>query len=965
MFHQGPQINVILTDDEQKGTRIDATHEKRKLIEPMKGIKKRASSDLIVLVLGTPIEKQASSSLMDLVLELAEIEKAAQVWRPRIPGAKALLTPWKVAPEKPPKPKVPKPTPTTVERAFRRPKEIEGVGYTRTPEGKIELVEPGRGPAPKGFEFIRKREVVHPPEPGEKPVVKKVRTPARELLKKVPLIGRKLKGKGIEMEFPSEKAFQARRAKPVAHPLEVPAQVGRMAQRALGRGWETVKKVRHAPIIGAFGRKGAIARYERQMPTVQRDVLSELKKQEATLKGKELKGLQATIKRIEKAYAPKKEVAPELKGVPPKMRGKEGVEFIKERAIPAAETWKHFRGQSPEQQARMVQQSGLYVRGRKGGERKASLDEAREAIKEYRKTGKITGDLRGTLGEAWHAHEPLVTKKTPEWFKKKKGEPVVVPASAEAIAKAERAKAFGVGIKGKGREIRREYGADVRRKRLEEEGRAAVKEKPVPLTSQQKREQAVKEMKEREAAKKVAPPPTAAPIAIPKTVGELRGMAAAGTIHNVTPDQIKSIMKGHAAEPAEKAMLERQFLHQQRESGAAAQRKKAVGEGLERAAGPPEPKVAPGEAARKKELEGMLAETVKSTGSAVPMAQNMLANAVALPPGPESDARRIRLQKFYEDVQKVPPAGAKSKFMEHMKKYPEDLQLTSAPPAGAGVSVVETGGPAVQPYAAPKMVMSAADKGAMKDAKKWVKEVKKIYPEFNPEDVAHFEYAKSQVPLSPNAEKAFVRSAAPPAPATTRTFAAGPETGIPAVSEAAQREMQAKAKGEAMGILPPTTVATGAEPPTTGAGVQGYPITYRPETGGPPATPEGMASQQQRMTDIISGRQTPQLQALMEQGGVKPGGGMVEGMAGIAPWILMPSLLGAMGFEGTLSQLLGYAAIPSIQGRVQTWMGRDPEAIRRVQEAYIKGLKSVPAGGKGGAAPIPPAAGPAAAGQVM
>jgi hypothetical protein len=121
------------------------------------------------------------------------------------------------------------------------------------------------------------------------------------------------------------------------------------------------------------------------------------------------------------------------------------------------------------------------------------------------------------------------------------------------------------------------------------------------------------------------------------------------------------------------------------------------------------------------------------------------------------------------------------------------------------------------------------------------------------------------------------------------------------------------------------------------------------------------------MMDVISGKQTPEMQALMGQAGVKPGGGFMEGAAGIAPWILMPSLLGAMGFEGMLPQLAGYAMIPSLQGKIQSMMGRDPEAIRRVQEAYVKGLKSVPAAAKGGGgkAGVPAIAGPAAAGQAM
>jgi hypothetical protein len=1004
MFYQGPQINVILTDDEQKGTRIDAAHEKRKLMDPTRGIKKRASSDLIVLLADAPLEKEASlpfrtDGIALMVLELAEIEKKAQVAR-RIGRA---IFPGKLAPPvKKPKPLQPKPTPEAVARAAKAPEKVRGreleVAVRETPKG-YEFARQKGEPAPKGFEFLKRRPTGAKFE-GEK-VTKRLRTPVGEAVSKIPLVGKKL-APGVEARMTPEE-YKVMRAKVISG--DIPRQLlatGVRGVKAIGRGVR-----RAAEYTPGVGHVMAARRAIERMPVGERVEHALMKRKAA--KGQLPKEQKKAFQKLEKKLtAPPKAERPEVEGLPKWMRTGRGRKYMEREAVPGQKRWTAFTKQTEPEQAKSIFGS-LYVRGRKGGERKATFEEAQAAVKEYRKTGDLPGDLKGPLGEAFMASQPFrEPKKSPEWLKKKKP----TPESPQAVAAEERQKAFMVGAKRRGREAKKEDWREQRKERLKEEaaGRPEAKVEgvaPVPgkapkmkgkeigpqpeaiVKGREEIARKAKEFKEKYRGKvpPVTPAAPAAAAAAPKTVAELRGIAQAGKMHTVDVKTIRDIAnKEFAHDPQAAAQVTRQFVEQRQVMGDAAKRRAAAGEGLDVAAGKPKaPAAPPAEKApagapppgQAQQVMDAAVRSAETSGSAVQVATNMLTNAQSLPAGPERDAALLRAQRFHQEVQAVPPAGAGAKVREYLTANPQDVQLTFQRPAGTGAAVVETGGPATVPYAAPKMQITAGEgkEGAKnrKAAEQWVKDMRhhtRAGENFDPTDMGQFQQAKEQFGIPPKAEKAFTQVGQAPPEATTRTFVTGPESGIPAVSEQAQKEMQARAVAESLGLAQPTTAATGAAPggglPATTPGA-GFQAMYRPQTGGAPASPEALAAQQQRMMDVISGKQTPEMQALMGQAGVKPGGGFMEGAAGIAPWILMPSLLGAMGFEGMLPQLAGYAMIPSLQGKIQSMMGRDPEAIRRVQEAYVKGLKSVPAAAKGGGgkAGVPAIAGPAAAGQAM
>lgn len=982
MFYQGPQINVILTDDEQKGTRIDAAHEKRKLIEPTRGIKKRAS-ELIVLLVDEPIEKQASGNIIrDLVLDLDRIEQAVLVKIGQggvVRGlGRVLLKPGKVAPAKP-KPLRPKAKPAEVEKALRPAERVKGkeIEVAVTREGKLAPQE--KPPAPKGYEFLEKKPRV---KIEGKEVTKRLRTPIGQAVGWIPGIGKKI-APGVKVKMTPEE-YKVMRPKIISG--DIPRQLLYMGGRTakwIGRG---VAKAKKLPVVGApFAAKRALEK----VPLRERVERAAIEKAKA--KGVMTGVQEKRLKEIQKKFKVEREVSPEVKGLPKWMRGKRGREYMERQAIPGQKEWTAFKKKDEPAQVKAIFGS-LYVKGRK-----ANIQEAKDAVRRYRETGNMPGDLKGPLGEAFMAAQPFrEPKKAPEWFKEK----APVPDSPEAVAAAERERAFMRGAKGRGR-AEREAWQTKRRKRLEEEAKRALPAKPkevmpipgvspgikgakeTPAQQAARREEVARKAKEFKARKGVAVPPVTptAPVrkpvpgapTVPTTITELQGISKGENFHRIDVKTIRDIVNkemGH--DPKMAATTMKRFIHTRQESGAAAKRKAAVGAGLERAAGEPKAPVAPPAAeAQSKQIMEAAVRGAETSRSAVQTATNMMSGAMALPPGPERNAALLRTQKFYDEVQAVPPAGAGAKVREYLTAYPQDRQLAFQRPAGAGVAMVETGGPATQPYVAPRMEIMAGEgkegAKARKAAEQWVKDMRKpnrVGKAFDPTNVGQFEQAKQQYGIPSKAEKAFTQVGQAPAPATTRTFATGQEAGVPSVGERAESEIRARAIAQQMG-LPFTPEAPGAAPPTAGTGFQAM---YRPEgaPGGPPAPAEGMAAQRQRMIDIISGKQTPELQALMQQGGVRPGGGMMEGMAGIAPWILMPSLLGAMGFEGILPQLAGYAAIPSIQGKVQSMMGRDPAAIQRVQEAYVKGLTKVPTGAggktKGSVKYAPVTAGPAAAG---
>jgi len=1007
MFDKGPMIVLIHPEEDSKAPFVDRGSDTN--VTGEKPLKKKASLVALVPEDAVHVDVQVKTASVDdialdlFTLELRAMEKIAQPIAPPIlkrpvgrilPGiSRALFTPSKVAPAKP-KPARPEVSPESIQKALQpEPSVAKGkareIAYRRTEKGP-ELASPEPVKAPKGYEYLERREKV-PFAESEKPFKEELRTPFRQALSKIPLVGKRL-GKGVPTEFVSKGEYEYLRPKIVSG--DIPRQVA----YAFGRGVKGVggAAAGAAKAVPGVGTIPAVLRAHEKMPLKERVTLRALegaKGEQAQKARKEL---------VKKLTIEPKKIKPELEQLPKELRSKPE---IAQMAVKASEDIDRFKNLSEGEQSRELFGS-MEVKGHKGGWRQASQDEIGKAVKEYRQKGSFPQGTRATgrLGEAHELSRVIEEKQLPEWATSKgiKGGKKV-PFSAEEAQQQAATQAFMRGARGKGKEVQRAAGIEERQKFLKEQakkipetaapgGRLPGGKQPegrgkpgIPPPGTAGPTPTPKNLVPPSGGTAAKPPaePTAKPVTAPKTLEDLHSAARSGTLHKVDMKDIQGIVSKEFHDPQAAAKALNVFIDQRQMLASRATRGAALGKGLDVAGGKPAPvgapapvaappavptaapvaapaapAPAPAPVAEKPKIDvGGVSKSLEAVSAQtnVGPTQNMLYYAQTnMPPEgspghAEAMQRLNRVTKFHKQMWNVPPKGVNSKLQTYLKANPEDAQFFQGAleqyAAGGQipgqVSMFQTGGPQAPPVV-PKYTISAADEQARAAAQKWVKNVQKQIPGFDYTDPGQFAQAKTQFKMSPTAEKAFMQVAPEgwrqPAPAQQTFISGGPLAGGIQPTEQQIQAEQVKRMLQSLGYpIPSTSTVPGAQgaglPPAAAQGA----LSGASQGALPGGAQAGLpADMSKRIADVVGGG-SPELQAFLQSQGVKPGGGFMEGAMNMLPWFAVPMGLQAMGVEGILPQLAGYASIPFLQQKMQGMMGRDPEKIRQATQAYLAG----------------------------
>ena len=985
-MYQGPTITLIPTDRGSKAPFVDRGSDINVTSE--RPLKKKASLIEIVPSDAVYVDVQVKTASTDDIardLFMLEIRAMEKVGGPLIDIVKrSLIRPGKVSP---PKPAIPRPevSPEALQRSLQPdPSVAKGkareIAYRRTDKG-VEVVSPKKVEAPKGYEYLEKKEKL-PFKESDQPFKEELRTPVRQALSKVPIVGKRL-GKGEPVEFASKKEYEYLRPKVISGdiPRQIGHQIGRGAKGVVGAAAGVGRSI---PILGTLP---AVSRALKQAPLKERRAYSAIEGMSPDY-GFE-KGRRKLKKKIEGVEPPK--TKPELAQLPGDLRKDPD---LTKRTIKASEDVGRFKRLTEAEQIRDLSGS-VQVKNQVGKWRTATKDEIAQAVKEYRQKGAFPSSYQvsGHLGQAHALSGILDQKKLPAWATEKgRKQGLKIPFSAEEAEKQEGIKKFRAGAA--------ESARSARAKRQEEMspftpvGGAAEKKIPTPKDVVPPEGGAKppegggkpgtppptgptptpKDLVPPSGGAAVAKQPPGKPITTPKSLDDLRRIASGKDFHKVNVKDIRDIVSKEFRDPKDVAGVTRQFVDLRQRSQDAATRGVALGKGLDVAggkaapAGAPAPDAAPAAASQPKPEAPPAAEkpkidvggvaksiqAVSSQGNISPSEQMLYYAQMNKPPEgtPEHAAYVQRLSKateLHKAMQNVPLKNVSKKIQEFLRANPQDAEFFQGvlEQYGAGshipgaVNVFQTGGR--QGPIAAKYTISADDEQARAAAKAWVKKVQVDIPTFDHTDPWQFAQAKERIKMSPTAAKAFVQ-VQPEGGMTGRsplqtTLSAGPSAGGVQPTEQQIQAEQTKRVLQDQGypILSTSTVpgAQGAGlPPGVGQGGMDQGGAQRALTGG--TQTELPADMSKRIADVVGGG-SPELRSFMETQGVNPGGGFMEGAMNMLPWFAVPMGLQAMGIEGILPQLAGYATIPYLQQKMQGAMGRDPEKIRKATQAYLAG----------------------------